>query len=66
MLSLDVFHLNNMGSLSSMGVEFQPSQNETRRSSGGSEILDCSTHQLRLDKSNILMLGPTGSGRVVK
>ncbi|KAK6631435.1 hypothetical protein RUM43_000217 [Polyplax serrata] len=61
----DVFHLNNMGSLSSMGVEFQPSQNEQRRNSGGSEILDSSTHQLRLDKSNILMLGPTGSGKTL-
>lgn len=31
-------------------------------SSAGSDILDASTHELRLDKSNILMLGPTGSG----
>ena len=53
-----------MGSLSSMGVEFQPSQSDNRRSSGGSEILDSTTHQLRLDKSNILMLGPTGSGTI--
>lgn len=27
-----------------------------------SDILDATTHELRLEKSNILMLGPTGSG----
>lgn len=31
-------------------------------SSSGSDILDTSSHELRLEKSNILMLGPTGSG----
>lgn len=29
----------------------------------GSDILDATTHMLRLEKSNILLLGPTGSGR---
>lgn len=28
----------------------------------GSDILDATTHLLRLEKSNILLLGPTGSG----
>lgn len=51
-----------MGTLSSLGMEFQPPQSESRRSAG-SEVLDSATHQLRLDKSNILMLGPTGSGK---
>ena len=27
-----------------------------------SEVLDSEKHEMRLDKSNILMLGPTGSG----
>lgn len=31
----------------------------------GSELLDKKTHQLKLDKSNILMLGPTGSGKTL-
>lgn len=30
--------------------------------SHGSDILDATTHLLRLEKSNILLLGPTGSG----
>lgn len=28
----------------------------------GSDILDATTHKLQLEKSNILLLGPTGSG----
>ncbi|XP_074650719.1 ATP-dependent clpX-like chaperone, mitochondrial [Tubulanus polymorphus] len=30
-----------------------------------SDILDSQTHQLKLEKSNILMLGPTGSGKTL-
>ncbi|KAK7116608.1 hypothetical protein V1264_002263 [Littorina saxatilis] len=39
----------------------QQQQEETRRS----DILDSSTMELRLEKSNILMLGPTGSGKTL-
>lgn len=28
----------------------------------GSDILEKTTHELKLEKSNILLLGPTGSG----
>ncbi|XP_053676033.1 ATP-dependent Clp protease ATP-binding subunit clpX-like, mitochondrial [Anopheles nili] len=31
----------------------------------GSELLDKKTHELKLEKSNILMLGPTGSGKTL-
>lgn len=31
----------------------------------GSDILDASKHELRLEKSNILLLGPTGSGKTL-
>lgn len=31
----------------------------------GSEILDASKNEMRLDKSNILLLGPTGSGKTL-
>ncbi|ROT67138.1 ATP-dependent Clp protease ATP-binding subunit clpX-like, mitochondrial [Penaeus vannamei] len=31
----------------------------------GSDILDATTHMLRLEKSNILLLGPTGSGKTL-
>lgn len=33
--------------------------------SRGSEILDASRNEMRLDKSNILLLGPTGSGKTL-
>lgn len=29
----------------------------------GSDILDRTSHELKLEKSNILLLGPTGSGK---
>ena len=31
----------------------------------GTDVLDTKTHELRLDKSNILLLGPTGSGKTL-
>ncbi|XP_046400664.1 ATP-dependent Clp protease ATP-binding subunit clpX-like, mitochondrial isoform X2 [Ischnura elegans] len=31
----------------------------------GSDILEASSHELRLEKSNILLLGPTGSGKTL-
>ncbi|XP_017774806.1 PREDICTED: ATP-dependent Clp protease ATP-binding subunit clpX-like, mitochondrial isoform X2 [Nicrophorus vespilloides] len=31
----------------------------------GSDILDRATHELKLEKSNILLLGPTGSGKTL-
>lgn len=40
---------------------FLTSQSQNR----GSDILDSSKNDLRLDKSNILLLGPTGSGKTL-
>lgn len=31
----------------------------------GSELLDKKSHELKLEKSNLLMLGPTGSGKTL-
>ena len=33
------------------------------RENSGSEILESEADKIRLDKSNILLLGPTGSGK---
>lgn len=35
------------------------------RQASGSELLEESGHQIKLEKSNILMLGPTGSGKTL-
>jgi len=42
-------------------------ENDTKNSTtaAGSDILDSSSFQLKLEKSNILMLGPTGSGKTL-
>nr|CAD7425897.1 unnamed protein product [Timema monikensis] len=37
---------------------------ELLTNSAGSDILDAKNHELRLEKSNILLLGPTGSGEL--
>lgn len=72
----DLLHITGMGSSghnnNSMGFNFQnsPTDNTGSRSPSssssstaiGSEILDRTTHDLKLEKSNILLLGPTGSG----
>ncbi|UYV70513.1 hypothetical protein LAZ67_7003369 [Cordylochernes scorpioides] len=59
-------HSNNSGG-NALGVSFQSGESSEQRSSPqrGSEILDSPTHELRLDKSNILLLGPTGSGKTL-
>lgn len=43
----------------------QQTQSGTNQPVSGSELLDQKTHELKLDKSNILMLGPTGSGKTL-
>lgn len=37
----------------------------TNAQNSGSELLDKKTHELKLEKSNLLMLGPTGSGKTL-
>ena len=43
----------------------QHQQQESEQVKRPSDILDASTHELKLEKSNILMLGPTGSGELM-
>ncbi|XP_019877773.2 ATP-dependent Clp protease ATP-binding subunit clpX-like, mitochondrial isoform X2 [Aethina tumida] len=53
----------------SMGVNFGSASESTMtsasRSAAGSEILDKTSYELKLEKSNILLLGPTGSGKTL-
>ena len=55
------------------GQQFTDSQDNMNGSGGnnksvrdrGTDVLDTKTHELRLEKSNILLLGPTGSGKTL-
>lgn len=69
----DLLHIAGMGS--ALGVGFQPppsgaapdSTEAGQKSSNlsGSDILDAKSHELRLEKSNIMMFGSTGSGKTL-
>jgi hypothetical protein len=66
----DLLHITGIGhGTAGLGVGFQhtpPPEPEPRRtttvSTMGSDILDSNSHEMKLEKSNILLLGPTGSG----
>lgn len=71
----DFLHLNGFNSFNfgsgqaTNGLGFQsnpekssPPNNGTAAGSNGSDILENNSHELQLEKSNILLLGPTGSG----
>lgn len=57
---------NQTGGLGFQNMENRNQQNfnngTTTSSVAGSDILDSNSHELHLEKSNILLLGPTGSG----
>lgn len=70
----DLLQVTGLGQSHGLGASGTTSQQQTlspadepksSASSSGSDILDTSSHELRLDKSNILMLGPTGSGKTL-
>ena len=47
--------------VNSLQLPAQPSSEEQSKQHG-SEVIDSKQNDFKLDKSNILMLGPTGSG----
>jgi ATP-dependent Clp protease ATP-binding subunit ClpX len=62
----DLLHITGLGHGNVIGANLS-GQDSTHRGSPttGSEILDRTTHELKLEKSNILLLGPTGSGKTL-
>lgn len=61
-------HLQHQDPQQQMEQQQQQKQQSKRpmsSNSHGSDILDATTHNLRLEKSNILLLGPTGSGKTL-
>ncbi|XP_067615438.1 ATP-dependent Clp protease ATP-binding subunit clpX-like, mitochondrial isoform X2 [Eurosta solidaginis] len=75
----DLLHISGIGHTigNTSGTELPPKGNFTGAGSGGggsvhhphsdsgSEILDKQNYEVKLEKSNILMLGPTGSGKTL-
>ncbi|XP_075230177.1 caseinolytic protease chaperone subunit isoform X3 [Lycorma delicatula] len=75
----DLLHISGVGhqgggSSGGLGLGFQvppgggagtESGAGSGRATPGSDILDSNTHELYLEKSNILLLGPTGSGKTL-
>ena len=52
----------NMHQNSPLGANKIESSKQSSDSSRGSDVLDGKSEKVKLDKSNIMMLGPTGSG----
>lgn len=68
LLLIDLLHISGVGN--PLGVGYQQvnagGEHKTNgQSVPGSDILDSKQHQLKLEKSNILLLGPTGSGKTL-
>lgn len=68
----DLLHISGIGHtiLSSSPSEVPRTPNTPNSGSSasnltGTNLLDNQTHELKLEKSNILMLGPTGSGKTL-
>ncbi|KAF7997925.1 hypothetical protein HCN44_009323 [Aphidius gifuensis] len=66
----DLLHVSSIGNPLGVGFQHAPNSTEQQKSNSiqsvpGSEILDSKQHQLKLEKSNILLLGPTGSGKTL-
>lgn len=64
----DLLHISGIGHtmMSSAPTEVpRPPLSPPQQHHPGSELLDEKNHALKLEKSNILMLGPTGSGKTL-
>ncbi|CAG9772597.1 unnamed protein product [Ceutorhynchus assimilis] len=65
----DLLHITGMGHNPMGPLTFSPTESpydkSTSQTAVGSDILERTTHELKLEKSNILLLGPTGSGKTL-
>ncbi|KAL1475391.1 hypothetical protein MTO96_019831 [Rhipicephalus appendiculatus] len=69
----DLLHISGIthGSALGLGIQGQPSSSTAHGTDAdghgarGTDVLDASDAEIRLEKSNILLLGPTGSGKTL-
>jgi len=70
----DLLHIAGMGSALGVGFQQDPRQHQEQQqdpgvgesgAAHGSDILEATSHNLRLEKSNIMMFGSTGSGKTL-
>ncbi|XP_046373572.2 ATP-dependent Clp protease ATP-binding subunit clpX-like, mitochondrial [Haliotis rufescens] len=65
----DMLHIAVSGPGNPLGPSLQQQQQQQQQqqeeTARRSDILESTSHELRLEKSNILMLGPTGSGKTL-
>lgn len=69
----DLLHISGIthGSALGLGIQGQPPSPASHGGEGdshtarGTDVLDASDAEIRLEKSNILLLGPTGSGKTL-
>ncbi|KAK9874961.1 hypothetical protein WA026_005776 [Henosepilachna vigintioctopunctata] len=64
----DLLHMTGLAHGSNIGFNLNQHNSDiggVQGRSNGSDILDRKSHDLRLEKSNILLLGPTGSGKTL-
>lgn len=64
----DLLHITGLGQphTNTLGMHHHnPNESNHSKHAVGSDILERKTHELKLEKSNILLLGPTGSGKTL-
>lgn len=67
----DLLNITGIGhTIASSGTELPPKQSQSadthhHQHDSGSEILEKQNYEIKLEKSNIIMLGPTGSGKTL-
>lgn len=58
-------HITGLGHANTLGIHHSNAENTNSKNAIGSDILDRKSYDLKLEKSNILLLGPTGSGKYI-
>lgn len=61
----ELLQIAGLGDRSALGPNMQQQRQEQEQGKRASDILDAGKDDMRIEKSNLLMLGPTGSGKTL-